>query len=359
MISRKVLSELLRKPCGPYRDEDVLDKQECKLTSKCELVLYSFILEHDGKIVGLDDSERPLGGSGEDNRRFRFRGVLRIANPDWLSEFGLKTVEAELNLRASERAVREGERRGPPLTLESLFRSRLLKRSNSAWNNEGDDETKLNILVQGGKGLPAVFMQSSRAPTGLLWSTKDQNRQYRIATMHVATYSQSENFFWRWRLFALMKAIVKTSPPMPLHKQTPDWFAKMYLERFAYPTEDTHQRLIYDSADPDVDEQGNTQTPRQLLKVHKSEVLGLFASQAEWFVTNDAVRREKLLGLHSWDKFWRMVKKERQRAARRGVMWGWPIGKEHGAGGFLSSLESEGEELDKLVKQNPVTGKSH
>jgi hypothetical protein len=101
-----------------------------------------------------------LEGPGPDDRRFRFRGVLKIADPDWLSDFGLKTVEAELNLRADERALREGERRGLQLTLNGLFKSKLLKRSNSAWNDESEEEeTKLTILIQGEKSLPAVFMQ--------------------------------------------------------------------------------------------------------------------------------------------------------------------------------------------------------
>lgn len=139
----------------------------------------------------LDESERPL--EGRPAPKFRFRGILKIADPGWLSDFGLKTIEAELNLRAKERALRlgEGERRTHQLTLESLFENRLLTRSNDAtWR--GEDETRLTVLIQGEKNLPANFMHgtchrwligfthvlmfciASRLPNGLLWSSKDQ-----------------------------------------------------------------------------------------------------------------------------------------------------------------------------------------
>ncbi|KIJ21745.1 hypothetical protein PAXINDRAFT_5887 [Paxillus involutus ATCC 200175] len=359
MISRKVLNELLQKPLGPYHDHHVLDGEECQT----KLVLYSFMLEHNGQVIGLDESERPLEGPGPDDRRFRFRGVLKIADPDWLSDFGLKTVEAELNLRADERALREGERRGLQLTLNGLFKSKLLKRSNSAWNDESEEEeTKLTILIQGEKSLPAVFMQSSSVPDGLLWNSKDHLRKYQIATMDVDTYSRSENYFWRWRLVTLMEKIAKKYSYIPVGRQTPDWFVTKYLTDFACPQEDVHRRLIFDEDDSDVDEEGNTKTPRQLLKPHRSEVLGLFAAHAEWFVTNGEVRRKKLFNFKSWDQFRKQARKERREAARQGVAWGWPVGR---TPEDLSSSEEDEEvadqddQLDQLVKRNPVIGKTN
>lgn len=108
-----------------------------------------------------------MEGSGQDDRKFRFRGVLKIADPEWLSDFGLKTVETELNLRADERALREGERRGPQLTVEGLFKGRHLTRSDdSTWKNE--EETKLTVLIQGEKNLPASYMQCTCVPTDVV-----------------------------------------------------------------------------------------------------------------------------------------------------------------------------------------------
>ena len=51
MISRKILDEILQDPLGPYHDKDVLD-ETCKSTGRCQLVLYSFVLEHNGKVIG-------------------------------------------------------------------------------------------------------------------------------------------------------------------------------------------------------------------------------------------------------------------------------------------------------------------
>lgn len=194
MINRKVLEDLLQKPLGPYHDRDVLHETACQMKGGSQLVLYSFVLEHDGHVTGysydstysvrlsnsddvffslsllslfsfsLNESERPLP-EGRDDRKFRFRGILKIADPDWLSDFGLKTVETELNLRANERALREGERRLPPLTLEGLFesRSRLLTRSDdSTWRKE--EGAKLTVLIQGEKSVPASYMQCTLCP---------------------------------------------------------------------------------------------------------------------------------------------------------------------------------------------------
>ncbi|KAF9241376.1 hypothetical protein BU15DRAFT_73499 [Melanogaster broomeanus] len=366
MISRKVLNELLHKPLGPYRDRDVLDPEECQMKEGRELVLYSFVLEHDGQVIGLDESERPLEGPGQDNRKFRFRGVLTVANPGWLSDFGLKAVETELNLRAVERSLREGQRKGAQLTLEELFKSKLLKKSNSAWADEGEEEeTRLKILIQGEKNLPAVFMQNSNVSDGLLWSSRDHFRKYQIATMDVDTYSHSENYFWRWRLLALMEKIVKKYDYINRERRTPDWFATKYLADFASPPEDRHRRLIFDEADSDVDDDGKTQIPRQPLRPHRSEVLGLFAAHAEWLVTNGEVRRKKLFNFKSWDRFRKQAQKERREAARQGVAWGWPVGEERSKPEDLSTSDEDGEsaeeedQLDELVKRNPVIGKSN
>lgn len=172
MITRRVLRELLQRPLGPYHDKDVLS-EECRLSGQSKLVLYSFVLEHEGRVIGLDQSETPLEGRREDHRRFRFRGTLKIGDPDWLSDWGVKLVEAELDLRWSERAMREGERRGPPLTLKELFGNKLLKCSGSALR-DGDDECELLLRIQGERGLPAVFMRASRVKDELLWTSKDQ-----------------------------------------------------------------------------------------------------------------------------------------------------------------------------------------
>ncbi|KAG6332360.1 hypothetical protein ID866_6725 [Astraeus odoratus] len=360
MINRKVLKEILQPPVGPYHDKDVLDKT-CQLSRHCYLALYSFILEHNGQVIGyaLDESERDQPGA--DHRKFRFRGVLKIANPDWLSDRGKKLVEAELDLRWYERSMREGERRGPQLTLEGLFTNDLLKRKNSAVRHDDDDDDdacELLIQIQGERGMSAVFMLSRAIPTGLLWNSKDSQRQYEILTMDVATYSRSENFFWRYRLLALMEKIAEKYPYVPLERRDPEWFVTKYMRGFAYPKEDLHHRIIYDSDDPDLDEENNSRTPRQLLHVHRSDILGLFAAHAEWFITDHAPRRSKVIDIKTWDEFYRRVKKERREAAKNGVTWGWPVGQERTADDLTPSASSDSEEeAADIVKRNPVIGK--
>lgn len=354
MISRRVLRELLQQPLGPYHDKDVLN-EECRPPGQPKLFLYSFVLEHDGLVIGLDQSETPLEGRVEDHRKFRFRGTLKIGDPDWLSDWGVKLVEAELDLRWSEWTLREGVRRGPPLTLKGLYDNGQLKYSGSERGDSGDD-CELLLRIQGERGQPAVFMRADPAKDGLLWTSKDRFRQYEVLTMDVATYSFSENFFWRYRLLALMKEIVDRYRYVSIESRDPEWFVDKYIQDFAYPEGDKHPRVIYDSADSDMDEEHVPRTPRHPLRVHKSEILGLFAAHAEWLVTNEVARRNKIFDVKVWDKFRKRMKKERREAARNGVVWGWPIGQESRVEDPISSASSE-EDEDNIVKRNPVIGK--
>ncbi|KAI6168878.1 hypothetical protein EDD17DRAFT_1465130 [Pisolithus thermaeus] len=354
MISRRVLQELLQQPLGPYHDKDVLN-EACRPPGQPKLFLYSFVLEHNGRVTGLDQSETPLDGQVEDHRKFRFRGTLKIGDPDWLSDWGVKLVEAELDLRWSECTLREGGRRGPPLTLKELYDNGQLQYSGSEHRDSSDD-CELLLRIQGERGQPAVFMRADPAKEGLLWTSKDQFRQYEVLTMDVATYSFSENFFWRYRLLALMKEIVDRYRYVPIESRDPEWFVDKYIQDFAYPEGGKHPRVIYDSADSDLDEERVPRIPRQPLHVHKSEILGLFAAHAEWLVTNEVARRHKIFNVKVWDKFRKRVKKERREAARNGVVWGWPIGQESRVEDPISSASSE-EDEDYIVERNPVIGK--
>lgn len=153
-----------------------------------------------------------------------------------------------------------------------------------------------------------------------------------------------------------MGKISDLHPWVPLKKRTPRWFVEKYIAGFACPPEDKHRRLILDEEDTDVDETGKTVTPRHLLKPHMSEILGLFAAHADWFITNNEVKRKKLFDIAPWEKFAKEVRKQRKEAADQGVRWGWPEGQEE-----ESSEEDEGneDELDKLVRENPVIGKAN
>jgi hypothetical protein len=196
-------------------------------------------------------------------------------------------------------------------------------------------------------------------------STSFSDRRYEVATMDTYTFQQSENFFWRYRLLALMKKIVEEDPRRtPLDKRTPEWFVSQYLQRYAHPPSEVHERLIYDSDDSDVSDDGMTHLPRHPRRIHKSDIRWLFASQSEWLTTDDEVKRRKLLPFGPWEQFRKAVRRARWHARRNNVVWGWPIGLEHdpeleSVPGKEESEEDDDEETRIVVGRNPVIGKTN
>ncbi|KAG2159851.1 uncharacterized protein EDB93DRAFT_1244623 [Suillus bovinus] len=363
---RKIVEELLRPPFGPYRDEEVLSA-ECQSKSGKTLVLKSFQLAFNDEIIGLDESEQPLGTGEVDTRQFRFRGNLSIRSPGWLSQVGVKRVEAELNLRANTRSMCAGQRPPATITLEELFNRKTgyLGRPPAPGD---DDELELRLQIQGFRNFPALYMTSKLVPDGLLWHSKDCNRTYEVATMDVYTFQLSENFFWRYRLLALMTKIVGEGRT-PLEKRTPEWFVSQYLERFAHPASDEYERLIYDSTDSDIIDvdEGRTRLPRHPRRIHRRDILGLFAAQSEWFVTDNEVKRKRIFPFKPWNAFRKEVRKARWQAARNNVIWGWPIGCQNqpdlasepdGEEGDDEDDE-DGEDTRNMVERNPVIGKTN
>lgn len=102
----------------------------------------------------LDESEQPLGTGEVDTRQFRFRGILGIRSLVWLSQVGVKRVEAELNLRANTRSMCAGERPPNTITLEELF-----NRKNKFLGGPPEDgELELRLQIQGFRNFPALYM---------------------------------------------------------------------------------------------------------------------------------------------------------------------------------------------------------
>jgi hypothetical protein len=173
-----------------------------------------------------------------------------------------------------------------------------------------------------------------------------------------------------------MKKIVEEDPrKTSLEKRTPEWFVSQYIQRFSHPPRSEHERLIYDSDDSDVNsDDGTTRLPRHPRRIHKSDVLRLFAAQSEWFVTDNEVKRRKLLPFKPWEKFRKAVRKARWQAGRNNVAWGWPIGREHDPdleseedrvevedeeGGENDSDDDDDDDTMNLVARNPVIGKTN
>lgn len=60
MINSRILEDLLREPLGPYHDRDILHETTCQMKGATELVLYNFILEHDGRVTGYSYDHPPV-----------------------------------------------------------------------------------------------------------------------------------------------------------------------------------------------------------------------------------------------------------------------------------------------------------
>ncbi|KAH7918532.1 hypothetical protein BV22DRAFT_1108332 [Leucogyrophana mollusca] len=258
--------------------------------------------------------------------------------------------------------MREGERRVRDITLEDLFDKR---HGFLGPRKDLDEELTLKVIIQGEKNLPAVFLQSTYVPHGLLWNSKDCDRQYEVSSMHINTCSKSQTYFWRYRLWKLMQDIVATdAKETPLRKRTPDWFIREYMDRFAYSEDNRYRRIIFDPEDPDVtDDVGTTHTPRHFRTVHKSEVYGMFAAHADWLVTDGTIKWRKLFDFNSWHRFSKTVIRQRREAARQGVIWGWPASYKPGPADLESSSDDSGDSnaesdsLRDLAVKHPVIGK--
>lgn len=148
---------------------------------------------------------------------------------------------------------------------------------------------------------------------------------FEILSLDVGTYEKSQNFLSRYRLWTLIRAIVDTDPEQtPLERRTIDYFVDQYLARFR--ESERHHRLIFDSInDTDVDALGNTKKPRYLRHVPRSEVIGVFASQAEWLLAHQLApsgRQHWRTSIREWISFCRRAKHARREARLDRVRWG-------------------------------------
>jgi hypothetical protein len=153
-----------------------------------------------------------------------------------------------------------------------------------------------------------------------------RNRKFEVKSLDVETHSLSEIFFMRYRLVALMQAIIATDPnETDIEDRTIDYFVDSYKGRFAagYEGKNIFHRLIFDPDDPNVDSDGNTTQRRHLRPVHRAEVRGIFASQAEWILKDQLDRKEKnFLNVKSWHQFCQHAVVGRRQAKKKNKRWG-------------------------------------
>lgn len=168
-------------------------------------------------------------------------------------------------------------------------------------------------------------MDSNSFPHDGHHSRQNHGRMYDIKSLDVETFEKSQNFLARYRLWALIDAIIVKDPhKTPIENRTIDWIIDNYLRYFR--KRDFHHRLISDPArDGDVDDEGNTGRKRYLRHVPRTEIIGLFAAHAEWILaqhlasTSSAVRK---LDIPSWISFCKRVKSARRAAGNEGIRWG-------------------------------------
>jgi hypothetical protein len=165
----------------------------------------------------------------------------------------------------------------------------------------------------------------------MLYSIVCSNRQFDVKSLDVETYNLSENYFMRYRLVALMQVIIATDQDeTDVENRTIDYFVDGYTARFAagYEGKNFLHRLIFDPDDLDADSDGNTTRRRHLRPVHRAEVRGIFASQAEWILKDQLERKEKnFLNVRSWYKFCQQAAVGRREAKKNMKRWGRAYGE--------------------------------
>lgn len=136
----------------------------------------------------------------------------------------------------------------------------------------------------------------------------------------------------RYRLVTLMRCIIETDPKKTdIEDRNINYFVDAYISRFSagYGKKNLYRRLIFDLDDSDVDDDGNTTQKRHLRTVHRSDIMGIFASHAEWILKDQLDRREKaFLDIKSWSHFCKQVNVGRREAKGKGKRWGFAHGED-------------------------------
>ncbi|KAF7969039.1 hypothetical protein HWV62_28431 [Athelia sp. TMB] len=190
-------------------------------------------------------------------------------------------------------------------------------------------------------------MTSDALPLGLLMATEDQYRRFEIASMTPDMYQLSQNFFTRYRLTTAMNFIVKYgSKKVELAGRTVDFFVDSYMTECAtgykspeYPNGiNVGRRLIFH---PDDSQKGESSTrPRRPRVLHRAEVLGMFAGNAEWILKHQIdLKQKKIIDLPSWATFCKGLVSIRQRARQKGVRWGLAFNDDGEADGSENEVD--------------------
>ncbi|KAJ7112436.1 hypothetical protein C8R43DRAFT_152254 [Mycena crocata] len=298
------MKELLQEPFGPYPDSVMLDSRyQPKGTNLPQLRRLKLLRE--GKVIGLDESERYLDPPPTASRPVVFLGVLIIEDLKWLSSTGRALLESDLNERD---ATWPGQRftdnskkttKGRELTLGVTYRKGL----------------KITVWVRCEKETPAMFRTADAYPNSLLLNSEDEHRCYEILSMDHPIYDLSRNFLERYRLVALIKEIMAN----PEYNLTPncaevDILVEAYLRRYKEDKEWSHSIIF---ANPSI------AAPEEPLLRHvpHAEVRGIFAAHSAWLLAFylRGPRVKCPIDIRAWCEF--ITKVRAAKASRKSGNW--------------------------------------
>ena len=140
----------------------------------------------------------------------------------------------------------------------------------------------------------------------------------------------------RYRLWALIKKIIKTDEnATPIHERTIPWLVERTLE-VLQSDEPEFRGLVTGYGDDEEhnevssEDEGETiNRPYRARRIPRSEVKGIYASQAEWLLAQQLAPNHKnfwKVNMKEWVKFCRHIQIARKEAARHGARWGMPFG---------------------------------
>ncbi|KAF9454571.1 hypothetical protein P691DRAFT_655722 [Macrolepiota fuliginosa MF-IS2] len=350
------LGDLLEDPFGPYPDFQILDPEwPRKGGPKIRPILRAVHMKCGGDYIGLDDTEflkSPPSTSRIVKQGVQVFGELSIDKLSWLSPAGREWLQCDLRKRDDDLRTAGKPSR---LTLEAIYGDGV---------NSG---SKISVWLKFDMNLTAAYMTLNDDPKALVLQAQDRHRSFHIQNLDPKTYELSRNFLERYRLRRLIHELIDGSDT-PIQDRNIDWLVNQYLAQVR--PMDKYFRIIYrpldgKGADPKKGDMKLKQ-PRHLRRIHKAEIRGIFARQAEWILADQITSSSpnaKYLGISQWVQFVKQVKAARQEAWAQGSRWGMPWNEDGstrsdiGGGIDLTRFGGTREEWDhclQLALGNPI-----
>jgi hypothetical protein len=155
------------------------------------------------------------------------------------------------------------------------------------------------------------------------------------------------------------KSIAQNAAVNQIYERTPNFFVNEYLKRYAFTDEHRHFRLFSRDDDDDVDDEGFATTPRHPRHVSRYEVLGVFASVAEWILADSLLMKTNLFKQEvdavAWYEFIRKVVRP-GRCASKGE-WGMPYGMEFDPDDHTGEVDLYAGKFDFNIKPEEMKAK--